>query len=337
MEQGVVVRRPWRDAVRFGLSIILIIISTAGCSAARVPGTDRSEPPSPAAASPTLPQTGPSATPTLSPSPTASVEPSPSTDPLVAIHAMFDVARFSRPAEIDNAWLPLTPGRRWIFEGITIEEGERVSHRITFTVTRLTKVIAGVETRVVWIEDFSEGELVEREIAFYAQDDEGTVWYLGEHPEEFEDGEFVGAPTWIAGLEDALPGIKMLADPVSHTQTYYQGWAPSVEWSDFSRLDEAGLQDCVVFGCFDEVVRFAESSDTEQGIFQLKSYARDVGEIRVGWRGEADSREELELKSTAVLRGEKLDRIDELALELERHAYVVSPKSYGQTEPIVVP
>ena len=50
----------------------------------------------------------------------------------------------------------------------------------TFTVTSLTKMIAGVNTAVVWIEDISDGVVVEKEIAFYAQDDDGTVWYLGE-------------------------------------------------------------------------------------------------------------------------------------------------------------
>ena len=29
----------------------------------------------------------------------------------------------------------------------------------------------------------------------------------------------------------------MFADPTTHTQADYQGWAPAVEWSDFGRLD----------------------------------------------------------------------------------------------------
>jgi hypothetical protein len=215
---------------------------------------------------------------------------------------------------------------------VTIEEGERIPHRITFTVTSLTKTIAGVRTAVVWIEDISDGVLVEKEIAFYAQDDTGTVWYLGEHPEEFEDGEFVKAPTWIHGFEDALAGVKMLADPMSQTHALFQGWAPAVEWSDYGRLDEALPEDCVTAGCYKDVVRFAESSLGEEGIFQLKSYAKGIGEIRVGWRGESDSREELELKSTATLSSSALARFDELARDLEAHAYQVSPKVFGGTD-----
>jgi hypothetical protein len=274
----------------------------------------------------------PTKSPEATPSPTASPEPTPTTDPAVPIHAEFDASRFSNGASIDNAWLPLQPGRRWIVEGVTIEDGERIPHKISFTVTSLTKVIAGVKTAVVWIEDISDDVVVEKEIAFYAQDDDGTVWYLGEHPEEYEDGEFVTAPTWIHGIEDARAGVKMFADPSTHTQALFQGWAPAVEWSDYGSLDEALPEDCVTGGCYKDVVRFAESSLGEEGIFQLKSYAKDVGEIRVGWRGEAESREELELKAAAKLGSAALARYDELARDLEAHAYEISPNVYGQTE-----
>lgn len=292
-------------------------------------------PASQAAASPSgapTPAPSPTVEPTAPPSPTP--DPTPSTDPAVPVHADFDPARFSDSATITNDWLPLRPGRRWVQDGVTLEDGERIAHQITFTVTDLTKKIDGVNTVVVWVEDISDDVLVEREIAFYGQDDDGTVWYFGEHPEELEDGKVVAAPTWIAGLEDARPGIKMFADPTTHTQTYYQGWAPKVEWSDFGRLDEAGLEDCVTSGCFADVVRFAESSDGEEGIFQLKSYAKGVGEIRTGWRGEAESREELELKSTVTWSGAKLADVRRMALDLEEHAYKLSPQVYGKTEPM---
>jgi hypothetical protein len=255
-------------------------------------------------------------------------------DPAVPAFAEFDQARFTNPASITNEWLPLRPGARWITDGVSIEGEERIPHRITFTVTDLTKVIAGIETVVVWIEDISDGVLVEKEIAFYAQDEDGTVWYFGEHPEEYEDGEFVKAPTWIHGQEEARAGIKMFADPTTHTQTWYQGWAPAVEWSDFGRLDESGISDCVTFGCYENVVRFAESSNGEEGIFQLKSYAMGIGEVRVGWRGEAETKEELELKSKATIKGAKLAEIRQMALDLEAHAYKISPKIYGTTEPM---
>jgi hypothetical protein len=322
--------RPSRvGAVGVVALVQFVLVACSGAPPAASQAIASEPPPS---ASPSLPNTGPSTEPSVQPSLEPSVEPSPSADPNVPQFADFSASTFSNGATITNEWLPLRPGRRWITDGVTIEEGERIPHRITFTVTNLTKVIDGVRTAVVWVEDYSDGVLVEKEIAFYAQDDAGTVWYFGEHPEEYEDGEFVAAPTWIAGLDDARPGIKMFADPATHTQTWYQGWGPRVEWSDFGRLDAGGIKDCVKAGCYENVDVFAESSDGEEGIFQLKSYAKGVGEIRVGWRGEAESKEELELKSTATLKGADLAKFDQMALALEAHAYKISPKLYGKTE-----
>jgi hypothetical protein len=308
----------------------LIMVATVGCGSPPASQAIVSEPP--AAAPSALPNTGPSSAPSVEPSVAPTAEPTAMVDPAIPIYAEFDASRFSNGADITNAWMPLQPGRRWITEGVTIEDGERIPHKISFTVTSLTKVIAGVSTAVVWIEDISDGVVVEKEIAFYAQDDDGTVWYLGEHPEEYEDGEFVKAPTWIHGFEEARAGVKMFAEPATHSQALFQGWAPAVEWSDYGRIDEVEPEDCVRAGCYKDVIRFAESSLGEEGIFQLKSYAKGIGEIRVGWRGEAESREELELKAAATLSSTALARYDEMARALEAHAYQISPKVYGQTE-----
>ncbi len=306
---------------------VVLLISSAACAGPQ-PGQARvSTLPSQAAA--------PSPTPMLepTPAPTPTPEPTPRGDPAVPAFADFDPTNFSDPTVIDNRWLPYAPGAQWVIEGATIEANERFPHRITFTITDLTKEIAGVRTVVAWIEDISDGQLVEKEIAFYAQDDDGTVWYLGEHPEEYEDGAFVKAPTWISGFEGARPGIKVVAEPQVGMQTYYQGWAPAVEWSDYGRPDAVGLDDCVAVGCYTNVLRIAESSIGEEGIFQLKSYAPGVGEIRVGWRGETDTREELELVRFTMLDPVALAKVRVAALELEASAYKLSPDVYAQTAP----
>lgn len=141
-------------------------------------------------------------------------------------HHDLDPNNFGRSTVIDNEWYPLQPGTRWIFEGYTTEDEEEIPHRIEFTVTDLTKEIQGVRTVVAWIKDYSDGELIEAEIAFYAQDNDGNVWYLGEYAEEYEEGRFVKAPTWIAGLQDARAGIKMWAEPNVGMPSYFQGGVP---------------------------------------------------------------------------------------------------------------
>ena len=54
-----------------------------------------------------------------------------------------------------------------------------------------------MRTVVSWDLDYSDGELAEAELAFYAQDDDGNVWRMGEYPEEYDGGQIVDAPTWI--------------------------------------------------------------------------------------------------------------------------------------------
>src|SRR5919108_3807916 len=95
----------------------------------------------------------------------------------------FDHGNFDRSTLVDNDWLPLQPGRQLVYVGSTFEGGVRVPHRVVFTVTDLTKVIDGVRTVVVWDQDYSAGELVEAELALFAQDDDGNVWHLGQYPE----------------------------------------------------------------------------------------------------------------------------------------------------------
>jgi hypothetical protein len=249
-------------------------------------------------------------------------------------HIEFDPANFDETsAVIDNEWLAMTAGTKWVYDGFIQKRNDSTQHQIEFTVTDLTKEIQGIDTAVAWIEDITEGEVVEKEIAFYAQDKEGNVWYFGEHPEEYRNGEFVIAPTWIAGYEDARPGVKMWADPQVGIPTYFQGYAESVEWTDFATIDELGATACTLEGCYEDTLVIAESSLDEEGIYQLKHYASGVGEVRVGWRGDPDEKEGLQLLSKTQLLPAELAAVRAEALALEAHAYEISPDVYGQTAP----
>lgn len=229
----------------------------------------------------------------------------------------------------------MKPGTRWVHEGTAVDdEGNRFTRRIEFTVTDLTKEIAGVNTVVAWIVDYNDGEVVEKEIAFYAQDKDGNVWYFGEYPEEYENGEFVKASPWIHGIEDARAGIKMMANPQLGMPSYFQGWGPAVDWSDYAQVDQMGQETCVPVDCYQDVLVIAESSLGEVNAYQLKYYARGVGEIRVGWKGEDETQEELQLIELVELSPEQLAEVRLLALQLEDHAYGISSDIYGKTSPL---
>jgi hypothetical protein len=247
----------------------------------------------------------------------------------------FDRSNFDRSTTIDNEWLPLKPGMRYVYEGSTREGRTRVPHRLVSTVTDLTKVIDGVRTVVVWDVDYKAGQLTEAELVFFAQDKDGTVWHLGQYPEEYENGKLVGAPAWIHGREGARAGIVMKAKPQLGTPSYSQGWAPAVKWTDRGVVDQMGLKNCVRLGCYEDVLVIAETSKEEGPTAQqLKYYARGVGNIRVGWRGKGElTQEALELVEVVRLGPEALAAARAKALDLEKRAYRLSKNVYGHTPP----
>lgn len=246
----------------------------------------------------------------------------------------FDPDNFSNSTNIDNQWLPLKPSSHWVYEGTTTEGGETFPHSIEFTVTDLIKEIEGVRTVVVWAVDISDNEIVEKEIAFYAQDNDGNVWYFGEYPEEYESGEFINAPTWIAGEGGAKAGVMMWGQPSLSTPSYFEGWGPDVDWSDYASVDALNQETCVPVNCYKDVLVIAESSLEETDAFQLKYFAPGVGNVRVGWRGEDATQEELELVYFKELSPSELEEVRLEAQELEKRAHERSPDVYGQTQPI---
>lgn len=248
----------------------------------------------------------------------------------------YDRSNFARSTQIDNKWLPLKPGMRYVYEGVTVEDdGTAVPHQVVINVTDLTKVIDGVRSVVTWDLDYSDGTLVEAELAFFAQDNDGTVWRMGEYPEEYEEGKFVAAPTWIHGFEDARAGIMMKAKPQLGTPSYAQGWGPAVDWTDRGQVDQMGQETCVPVKCYEDVLVIAESSQSEPDAQQLKYYAPGVGNVRVGWRGAGEkTKETLELVKVEQLDANALAQVRAKAMQLEKSAYKHSKKVYAHTPPL---
>jgi hypothetical protein len=228
----------------------------------------------------------------------------------------------------------LKPGTRFVYEGFTNEDGRRIPHRVVFTVTDLTKVIAGVRAVVAHDADYSAGKMEEEEIVFFAQDKDGNVWHLGQYPEVYENGKFVEAPAWIHGFQDARAGIMMKAEPRPGTPSYSQGWAPSVPWTDRGVVYQVGQKTCIPVGCYEDVLVIDETSKEEPGAHHLKYYARGVGNVRVGWRGDGEkTKETLELVKVEQLGPQALAEARAAALKLEKRAYKISKNVYAHTQP----
>lgn len=243
-----------------------------------------------------------------------------------------DPENFDNPTIVDNKWMPLEPGTQLVYEGSTVDEdGEKAEHSIIFTVTDLVKVINGIPTVVIWDRDFSEGRLEESELTFFAQDNDGNVWHLGQYSETYDEMEFVGGQAWLVGhLEGAKAGIMMKADPKVGAPSYSQGFAPApFNWTDRARTVKLDAKVSVPAGNFDNVLVSEEFDAEEPGAVQLKYYAPGVGNVQVGWSGKDESQEELALVEIKQLTPEQMEEVRASALELEDRNYI-----YGRTLPI---
>jgi hypothetical protein len=193
-------------------------------------------------------------------------------------------------ADIDNEYWPMEPGSQWTYSEVD-EEGNEL--QVVVTVTTETKEIAnGITARIVRDTVTQDGELIEDTFDWYAQDTDGTIWYLGEDTAEFEDGEISStAGSFEAGVDGALPGVIMPANPTDgmrYRQEYYKGEAE--DNGEILSIDE---QAQTANGHFDEAVLTKDTITIEPDVVEYKLYAPGIGPVLVLGISGGGGREEL--------------------------------------------
>lgn len=211
--------------------------------------------------------------PTAQEQPTVDTQPTEGTQP--APDAAIDPADFQ--ATVDNTFFPLSSLGPRVFEGQETDPdtGEVIALRVEETVLPETDVVAGVEVTVVEVKDYENGELVELTLDYYAQRNDGTVYYMGERVDEFQDGEFVGHEgQWLAGEGDNLPGIFMPASPANGDE-FEQERAPGLA-EDRSKVIAVDQSVTTPAGEFTGCIR-TEDYDPIGDVTEFKYYCPDVG------------------------------------------------------------
>jgi hypothetical protein len=196
----------------------------------------------------------------------------------------FAAARFGDSPNIDNPYFPVVPGAKYTYRADVVDEdtGDVSTEDIIVEMLPQTRTIVGVRVRVVRDRVFEEGRITEDTFDWYAQDDNGNVWYFGEDVTNYEYDEQGNATTnhdgsWIAGEDGAQPGIIMEARPrIGHA--YYQEFAPG------NVLDQAvgiakNQRVTVPAGTYSKVWRSEESSVVEPFSLANKLYAPGVGTV----------------------------------------------------------
>ncbi|HWT29445.1 MAG TPA: hypothetical protein VN240_00280, partial [Propylenella sp.] len=120
---------------------------------------------------------------------------------------------FSNPTAVTNPLFPVATIRHSIKLGE--EAGEPM--RVELTLLPETRTIEwngqAVETLVSHYIAYVGGEVAEVAVDYFAQADDGSVWYFGEEVDNYEEGRVADhAGSWLAG-RDGPPGLIMPAQP----------------------------------------------------------------------------------------------------------------------------
>lgn len=173
--------------------------------------------------------------------------------------------------DITHPLFPVPAGAKWVYEA---QKTDGLEH-IEVSVEPGTRTTWGAEARIVRDTVTENGQLIEDTWDWYAQDDNGNVWYLGEDTTEYENGvEVCKCGAWEAGVADALPGVNMQALPKVgqiYRQEYFAGKAEDI--AEIVSLDEKVV---VPAGTFEHCLKVKEGSAIEP-YEAFKYYCPGVG------------------------------------------------------------
>ena len=186
--------------------------------------------------------------------------------------------KFSHPRDITNPFVPLASLRQDVLEGT--EDGKQI--RITRTVMpgrRKTFTIAGQKVDALVVEDreYEDGAIAEVAMDYFAQDDAGTVFYLGEDVDEYEGGRLKGHKgSWLFGKDTQIPGVLFPAHPKVGDRFKSEDVSKEINEKD----EVVSVSETVVTpaGTFKNCVKVREK--LADGTTEHKYYAPGVGVVR---------------------------------------------------------
>jgi hypothetical protein len=182
-------------------------------------------------------------------------------------------------AEVDHPLVALASQSRWVFDGHEREEdtGETIQTRGVMRLQDETATVGGFPVSVVEVTEYEDDELVERTLDYYSQCD-GSVWYVGEKVDDYEDGKVAGHEgQWQAGEEGAEPGLFMPAEPKVGV-SFEQERAPGVA-EDRSTVVADGLDVKTPAGAFHGCIKTKDFAPIDK-LTEFKFYCPDVGLVR---------------------------------------------------------
>ena len=172
-----------------------------------------------------------------------------------------------------NPYFILEPGY-----SLTLERG---AERLRITVLDETRVIDGVETRIVEERETKNDQLVEISRNYFSISRRTRdVYYFGEDVDIYAAGKIVSHEgAWQAGMNSARFGLMMPGSPVMG-QRFYQEFAPRVAMDRAEVVALSGNLKTPA-GNFNQVLKIIETNPLERGS-EAKYYASGVGLLQDG-------------------------------------------------------
>ena len=190
--------------------------------------------------------------------------------------------KFSNPRDIDNTYLPLAKLKQDIIEGSEDGKKTRVERTLKPEVHKTFKV-AGQKVESLCMEDriFVNGVIEEVALDYFAQDDAGTVYYLGEDVDEYDENGKLAKhnppdDAWLTGKDTPAPGVIMPAHPKVGEKFKSEDVSDKIDETDeVVALDETTT---VPAGKFENCLKMKET--LADGAVEFKLYAPGVGVVR---------------------------------------------------------
>ncbi len=154
------------------------------------------------------------------------------------------------------------------------------NERLVITVLDETRIVDGVETRIVEERESKNGKLVEISRNFFAFNTaDRSVYYFGEEVDIYKNGKIVDHEgAWESGKNGARFGLAMPGEAKLKAR-YYQEVAPGVA---MDRAEIAGLHETLKTpaGTFKDCLKVVETTPLEPFARESKVYAPGIGLIK---------------------------------------------------------
>ncbi len=196
---------------------------------------------------------------------------------------------FTNPLHFTNLYHPFRPGAVKVFSGLKGGGISVIVDLYTHDTRTFTVNSVAVRTRVLQETEFLNGKLIEVSQNFYAQADDGTVYYFGELVNDYLGGGHVSHEgSWIVG-GPTLPSDPPDAGNAPHPNVFMpktpevgDTWKPENLYpivDETVRVLAIGRIVKVQAGTYDHVVQVRETTrlDTDK---ETKWYARGPGVIK---------------------------------------------------------